>query len=162
MPSSAPPGIAPDAPAVHGPRRNATATANLQHEASESGVGFAGASSETKDTRRKRREKTKKRSGAGLPERYGNGGEGSNQLLRRVRLTRRAAACLFLCSSPPPGISPEPPAAHGPLPGIDETARLPSPVSVLSPLAASRRPAGALSPTNVALFQTSRAPPRAA
>jgi len=54
-----------------------------------------------------------------------------------------------------PGISPEPPAVNGPLPGDDETARLPSPVSVLKPLAASKRPAGALSPTDVALFQTS-------
>ena len=42
----------------------------------------------------------------------------------------------------------EPPAAHG----DDETARLPSLVSRLSPLAASKRPEGALSPTDVALF----------
>jgi len=53
------------------------------------------------------------------------------------------------------GISPEPTAVHGPLPGDDETARLPSPVSMLPPLAASKRPAGALSPTDVALFPTS-------
>ena len=58
-------------------------------------------------------------------------------------------------SSASPGISPELPAAHGPLPGDDETARLPLPVSMLSPLAASKRPAGALSPTDVALFPTS-------
>ena len=38
--------------------------------------------------------------------------------------------------------------------GDDETAHLPSPVSMLSPLAASKRPAGALSPTDVALFPT--------
>jgi hypothetical protein len=58
-------------------------------------------------------------------------------------------------SSAPPGIPPELPAAHGPLPSDDETARLPLPVSVLSPWAASNRPAGALSPTDVALFPTS-------
>ena len=39
--------------------------------------------------------------------------------------------------------------------GDDETVRLPLPVSMLSPWAASKRPAGALSPTDVALFQTS-------
>ena len=32
-----------------------------------------------------------------------------------------------------PGIPPELPAAHGPLPGDDETARLPLPVPMLSP-----------------------------
>ena len=58
-------------------------------------------------------------------------------------------------SSAPPGIPPELPAAHGPLPGDDETARLPLPVPVLSPWTASKRPAGALSPTDVALFPTS-------
>ena len=57
-------------------------------------------------------------------------------------------------SSASPGIPPEPPAVHGPLPGNDETARLPSLVSRLSPLAASKRPAGALSPIDVALFPT--------
>jgi len=46
-------------------------------------------------------------------------------------------------------------AAHGPLLGDDETARLPLPVSMLSTLATSKRPAGALSPTDVALFPTS-------
>ena len=54
-----------------------------------------------------------------------------------------------------PKISLEPPAVHGPLPGDDETASLPSLVSRLPPLAASKRPAGALSPTDVALFPTS-------
>ena len=58
-------------------------------------------------------------------------------------------------SSALPGISSEPPAIHGSLPGDDETARPPSPVPMLSPLAASKRPAGALSPTDVALFPTS-------
>ena len=58
-------------------------------------------------------------------------------------------------SSASPGIPPEPPAVHGFLPGNDETARLPSPVSMHSPLAASKRPAGALSPADVALFPTS-------
>ena len=48
-------------------RRNTTATANLQHEASEIGVGPAGAGSETKGARRNRRAKTKKRSGAAPP-----------------------------------------------------------------------------------------------
>ena len=57
-------------------------------------------------------------------------------------------------SSASPGISPKPPAVYAPLPGDDETARLPSPVSMLSPLAASKRPTGALSPTDVALFPT--------
>ena len=55
-------------------------------------------------------------------------------------------------SSASPGMPPEPPAVHGSLPGDDETASLPSLVSKLSPLAASKRPAGALSPTDVALF----------
>ena len=50
-------------------------------------------------------------------------------------------------SSASPGIPPELPAIHGSLPGDDETARLPS-----SPLVASKRPAGALSPIDVALF----------
>ena len=54
-------------------------------------------------------------------------------------------------SSASPGIPPELPAAHGPLPGDDETARLPLPVSMLPPWAASKRLAGALSPTDVAL-----------
>jgi len=58
-------------------------------------------------------------------------------------------------SSASPGISPEPPAVHGPLPSDDETARLPSPVSMLPPSAASKRPAGALCPTDVELFPTS-------
>ena len=48
-------------------RRNTTATANLQHEASEIGVGLAGAGSETKGARRNRWAKTKKRSGAAPP-----------------------------------------------------------------------------------------------
>ena len=42
-----------------------------------------------------------------------------------------------------------------PLLGNDETARLPLPVSMLSPLAAPKRPAGALSPTDSVLFPTS-------
>ena len=33
----------------------------------------------------------------GLPQRHGNGSRGQHQLLRRVRVTRRAAAFLFLC-----------------------------------------------------------------
>lgn len=57
-------------------------------------------------------------------------------------------------SSAPSGILPEPPAAHGPLLGDDETARLAPPVSVLAPLAASKGSIGALSPTDVALFPT--------
>ena len=43
--------------------RNTTATVNLQHKASEIGVGPAGAGSETKGARRNRRAKTTKRSG---------------------------------------------------------------------------------------------------
>ena len=58
-------------------------------------------------------------------------------------------------SSASQGIPPDLPAAHGPLPGVDETARLPLPVPMLSPWTASKRPAGALSPTDVALFPTS-------
>ena len=58
-------------------------------------------------------------------------------------------------SSASPGIPPELPAAHGPLPGVDETARLKLPVPMLPPWAASKRPAGALSPTDAALFPTS-------
>ena len=54
-----------------------------------------------------------------------------------------------------PGIPPELPAAHAPLPGDDETAHPPLPVPMLSPWAASKRLAGALSPTDVALFPTS-------
>ena len=57
-------------------RRNATATANPQHEASKTDGGLAGAGSETKGARRKRRAKTKKRSGAAPPQRHGNGGRG--------------------------------------------------------------------------------------
>ena len=48
-------------------RRNETATANPQHEASEIDGGPAGAGSATKGVRRKRRAKTTKRSGAGPP-----------------------------------------------------------------------------------------------
>ena len=50
------------------------------------------------------------------------------------------------------GISPEPPAAHGPLPGNDETARLPSLVSRLSPLAASKHPRGRSQPHRYGAF----------
>ena len=42
--------------------------------------------------------------------------------------------------------------------GDDETVRLPLPVSMLSPLAASKRPVGALGPTDVAFFPTSHSP----
>ena len=41
------------------------------------------------------------------------------------------------------------------MPGDDETTRPPLSVPMLSPLAASKRPAGALNPTDVALFPTS-------
>jgi len=53
------------------------------------------------------------------------------------------------------GIPPDLPAALGPVLGDFETVRLPLPGSVLAPLAASKRPVGALSPTDVALFPTS-------
>ena len=56
--------------------------------------------------------------------------------------------------SAPLGIPSEPPAVHGPLLGDDEAACLPSPVSKLTPLAASKHSVGALSPTDVALFPT--------
>ena len=65
-------------------RRNTTATANLQHEASEIGVGLAGAGSETKGARRNRWAKTKKRSGAAPLNVTATAAAGSNQLLHRV------------------------------------------------------------------------------
>jgi len=92
----------------------------------------------------------------GLPQRHGNGGRGqqpappqgaSDKTSGSISTSMRSSASL--------GISPEPLAVHGPLPGDDESARLPSPMSMLSPLAASKRPAGALSPADVALFPTS-------
>ena len=58
-------------------------------------------------------------------------------------------------SSAPLGIPPELPTAHGPLLGDNETTRLPLPVSMLPPLTAPKRPVGALSSTEVVLFQTS-------
>jgi len=190
-------------------RRNRNATANLQHEASEIGVGLAGAGSETKGACRNKRAKTKKRSGAGLPQRHGNGGRGQQPAPPQGASDKTSGKLISMHSSASPGIPPEPPAAHGPaivpglhqrngnggrgqqpappqgasdktsgklismhssaspgtppelpaahgpLPGDDETARPPLPVSMLSPWAASKRPAGALSPTDVALFPTS-------
>jgi len=62
-------------------------------------------------------------------------------------------------SSASPGIPPELPAVDGPLPGDDETARLPSLVSMLTLFAASKRHAGALSHTDVALFPTPQISP---
>ena len=136
-------------------RRNRNATANLQHEASESSVGLAGAGSETKGACRNKRAKTKKRSGAGLPQRHGNGGRGQQPAPPQGASDKTSGKLISMHSSASPGTPPELPAAHGPLPGDDETARPPLPVSMLSPWAASKRPAGALSPTDVALFPTS-------
>ena len=68
---------------------------------------------------------------------------------------------IFVNPSALPKTTPELPASHAPLPGDDEAACLPSPVSMLTPLVASKHPVGALSPTDVALFLTSAAPPEA-
>jgi len=75
----------------------------------------------------------------GLPQRHGNGGRGQ-QPAPPEGASKKTSGSISI-SMPPsasPGISPEPPAVHGPLPGDDETARLPSPVSMLPPLAASK------------------------
>ena len=89
----------------------------------------------------------------GLPQRHGNGGRGQQPAPPQGASDKTSGSISVpMPSSAPPGISPEPPAVHGPLPGDDEAACLPSPVSRLSLLAASKRPAGALSPTDVALF----------
>ena len=137
-------------------RRNETATANPQHEASEIDGGLAGTGPATKGARRNRRAKTKKRSGAAPPQRHGNGGRGQQPAPPKGASDKTSGKHITsMHSSASPGIPLELPAAHGPLPGDDETARLPLPVSMLSPWAASKRPAGALSPTDVALFPTS-------
>jgi len=92
----------------------------------------------------------------GLPQRRGNGGHGQQPAPPQGASDNTSGSIsASMPSSASPGISPEPPAVDGPLPGNDETARLPSLVSRLPPLAASKRPAGALSPTDVALFPTS-------
>ena len=72
-----------------------------------------------------------------------------------TKIDKTSGKHISMHSSASPGIPPELPAAHGTLPGDDETARLPLPVPVLSPRTASKRPVGALSPTDVALFPTS-------
>jgi len=79
---------------------------------------------------------------SGLPNRHGNGGRGQQP-------TPPQGASGKTSGSISTSIPPELPAVYGSLPGDDETARLPS-----SPLAASKRPAGALSPIDVALFPT--------
>jgi len=89
----------------------------------------------------------------GLPQRHGTGGPGQQPAPPQGSSDKTSGSIsTSMPSSASPGISLEPPAVHGPLPGDDETARHPSLVSRLSPLAASKRPAGALSPTNAALF----------
>jgi len=99
----------------------------------------------------------------GLPQRHGNGGRGQQPAPPQGASDKTSGSISFpVPPSASTGISPEPPAVHGPLPGDDGAARLPSPVSMIPHLAASKRPAIALSPTDVALFPTSRAPPRAA
>ena len=90
------------------------------------------------------------------PQRHGNGGRGQQPAPPQGASDKTSGSIsISMPSSASPGISPEPPAVYGPLPGDDETARLPPPVSMLSPWAASKRPAGALSPADVALFPTS-------
>jgi len=101
--------------------------------------------------------------GAEPKQRHSNGGRGQQRAPPQGASDKTSGSVsISMPSSASPGISPESPAVHGPLPGDDETARLPSPVSRLPPLAVLKRPAGALSPTDVALFPTSRAPPKAA
>ena len=91
----------------------------------------------------------------GLLQRHGTGGRGHQPAPPQGASDKTSGSVsTSMPSSASPGISPEPPAVSGPLPGDDETARLPSLVSRLPPLAASKRPAGALSPYDVALFQT--------
>ena len=92
----------------------------------------------------------------GLPQRHGTGGRGRQPAPPQGASDKTSGSIsTSMPSSASPGMPPEPPAVHGSLPGDDETASLPSLVSKLSPLAASKRPAGALSPTDVALFPTS-------
>ena len=89
----------------------------------------------------------------GLPQCHGTGGRGQQPAPPQVASDKTSGSIsASMPSSAPPGISLEPPAVDGPLPGDDETARLPSLVSRLPPLAASKHLAGALSPTDVALF----------
>ena len=93
---------------------------------------------------------------SGKVQRHGNSGRGQQPAPPQGASDKTSGSISTpMPSSAPPGIPPEPPAVHGSLPGDDEAARLPSLVSKLSPLAASKRPAGALSPTDVALFPTS-------
>ena len=84
----------------------------------------------------------------GLPQCHGTGGRGQQPAPPQGASDKTSGSIpTSMPSSASPDISPEPPAVRGSLPGDDETARLPS-----SPLAASKRPAGALSPIDVALF----------
>ena len=93
--------------------------------------------------------------GPAPPQRHGNGGRGQQLAPPKGASDKTSGKHISMHSSASHGIPPELPAAHGPLPGVDETARLPLPVPMLSPWAASKRLAGALSPTDVALFPTS-------
>ena len=84
------------------------------------------------------------------PQHHGNGGRGQQPAPPQGASDKTSGSTsASISSSASPGISPEQPAVRGSLPGDDETARLP-----FSPLAASKRPAGALSPIDVALFPT--------
>jgi len=167
-------------------RRNTTATANLQHEAIPQCHGNGGRGQQPAPPQGA----SDKTSGSisasmpssaspgippeppaafspaivpGFPQCHGTGGRGQ-QLAPSQGASDKTSGSIStsMPSSASPGISPELPAVHGPLLGDDETARLPSPVSRLSPLAASKRPAGALSPTDVALFPTFPSPTSAA
>ena len=138
-------------------RRNTTATANLQHEASEIGVGLAGAGSETKGASRNRRAKRPSRGAAPPPlNATATAAAGGNQLLRRVRATRRAANS-FLCPHQhrlASRLSYLPPAVRDratPAAGVNALASL-------NP----KRPAGALSPPILNSSQPPSAPPKAA
>ena len=65
----------------------------------------------------------------GLPQRHGTGGRGQQPAPPQGASDKTSGSIsTSMPSSAPPGISPEPPAVYGPLPGDDETVRLPSPV----------------------------------
>ena len=72
------------------------------------------------------------------PQRHGKGGRGQQPAPTQGASHKMSGKHMTMHSLASPGIPPEPPAAHGPLLGDDETARLPLPVSVLSPWAEKR------------------------
>jgi len=132
-------------------RWNATASANLQHEASESGGACQrrhGDEGRPQEQAGKGQDEMRRRP----PQCHGNDGHGHQPAPPQGASGKDERQTRFyaLLSAPP-----ELTAAHCALPGDDETARLLLPASMLPPLAASKRSAGALSPTDVALFPAS-------